>query len=248
MRPALRRACLGCRFPLEVTAADRCPECGRAFDPSDCATYGVRLDRPVALTVVRNAVDGELLRARLAAEGIMAACETLRALSWGAEMREIGCRVHVDASDADAAREILERDKATVAGASTEDPDWTCGGCGEQVDGVFAACWKCGAARRSDESAGAAIPAWRAERELDVASPTQRLHGDRRVLETVGAAALAIAAIRTAFEGFSGFVVALSAGGLACFVPAARRWWRRGDERRLRRAGLADDDEPSSMK
>jgi len=26
-------------------------------------------------------------------------------------------------------------------------PAWTCGACGEQLEGQFSACWKCGAAR-----------------------------------------------------------------------------------------------------
>ena len=31
--------CLSCHYDLRNLSEDRCPECGRAFDPSDSATY-----------------------------------------------------------------------------------------------------------------------------------------------------------------------------------------------------------------
>ena len=31
--------CLGCRYPLRGLDRSRCPECGRAFDPADPATF-----------------------------------------------------------------------------------------------------------------------------------------------------------------------------------------------------------------
>ena len=31
--------CIGCRYRLTGLAANRCPECGRAFDPNDEATF-----------------------------------------------------------------------------------------------------------------------------------------------------------------------------------------------------------------
>jgi hypothetical protein len=35
--------CLGCRYPLRDLTVNRCPECGREFDPNDPATMYVRL-------------------------------------------------------------------------------------------------------------------------------------------------------------------------------------------------------------
>ena len=34
--------CLGCRYNLKGLAEHRCPECGRAFDPSDRNTFETR--------------------------------------------------------------------------------------------------------------------------------------------------------------------------------------------------------------
>ena len=38
--------CRDCRYPIHATAAHRCPECGRGFDPDDEASYLVRLTPP----------------------------------------------------------------------------------------------------------------------------------------------------------------------------------------------------------
>ena len=50
----------------------------------------------------------------------------------------------LDDADASAAAEIIERaleKRATAASA------WDCGQCGEHLEGQFALCWNCGAAR-----------------------------------------------------------------------------------------------------
>lgn len=259
MHPSLRRACLGCRFPLEVAAVARCPECGQGFDPSDSSTYGVRLDKPVVLTVVQSAVDAELLRARLADEGVMAACETVRALSWGLDMREVGCRVHVDASDLEAAQRIMAPELTTpttpldgmdgVDDGPVEQPQlsWTCGACGEEIEGVFALCWSCGAPRSEDgETSQPRVRATR-DNELTSASMTEHRRLNRRPLEAIGVAGLAIVAIRTAFGTVSPMDLFIGAVGIACLVPAARRWWRRRGERRARRAALREQDGSAPM-
>ncbi|MFO0873090.1 MAG: hypothetical protein U0575_03850 [Phycisphaerales bacterium] len=77
-----------------------------------------------------------------------------RARSPGVEMREVGCRVHVDASDLDAARRALEaarREAEEPSELAAPGPDWSCAACGEQVDGIFDLCWNCGAERPRPE-------------------------------------------------------------------------------------------------
>ena len=38
--------CLGCRYDLTGNVSNRCPECGRAFDPADPETVGPRVNSP----------------------------------------------------------------------------------------------------------------------------------------------------------------------------------------------------------
>lgn len=48
-----KKFCLSCGYALEYLSADRCPECGRDFDPSIAATYGGHSRRaPVAKLIV----------------------------------------------------------------------------------------------------------------------------------------------------------------------------------------------------
>lgn len=52
--------------------------------------------------------------------------------------------VWVKKRDAERAREVLrERGRS-------DRTDWTCPGCGEQLEGQFTACWRCGRAREDD--------------------------------------------------------------------------------------------------
>lgn len=46
--PAPAMKCLACDYDLRSLTADRCPECGRAFDPADAATFRVGEQRTVA--------------------------------------------------------------------------------------------------------------------------------------------------------------------------------------------------------
>ena len=57
----------------------------------------------------------------------------------------------VDDDRHDDADEILRR--AAADGADAGAP-WICDGCGEQVDGNFGECWKCGRVRQELERAG----------------------------------------------------------------------------------------------
>ena len=40
------RYCLSCRHSLRGIHSERCPECGRPFDPDDPATFATSLRRP----------------------------------------------------------------------------------------------------------------------------------------------------------------------------------------------------------
>ena len=55
----------------------------------------------------------------------------------------------VDDRDADRARALVD---AIVATAHVSEPSWRCASCGEQMEGQFTDCWRCGASRpRSDD-------------------------------------------------------------------------------------------------
>ena len=55
--------CLDCHYSLENLTENRCPECGRAFDPNDTSTFGRRI--PCEMGVLKSAVTGAaLLRPR----------------------------------------------------------------------------------------------------------------------------------------------------------------------------------------
>ena len=47
------RYCLGCRYPLDFLPGNRCPECGRPFDPADPATYTTSPNKPWIATATR---------------------------------------------------------------------------------------------------------------------------------------------------------------------------------------------------
>ncbi len=47
------RYCLGCRYPLDLLPENRCPECGRAFDPCDPATFAPCAAKPIPASVRR---------------------------------------------------------------------------------------------------------------------------------------------------------------------------------------------------
>ena len=50
----------------------------------------------------------------------------------------------VDDRDADRARALVD---AIVATAHVSEPPWRCASCGEQMEGQFTDCWRCGALR-----------------------------------------------------------------------------------------------------
>ena len=50
----------------------------------------------------------------------------------------------VDDRHADRARALVD---AIVATAHVSEPSWRCASCGEQMEGQFTDCWRCGASR-----------------------------------------------------------------------------------------------------
>ena len=85
--------------------------------------------------------EAELAQARLASEGIPAWLGNAAFVLWFWHYRDAtgGVSVHVVASDAEAAREIIDPGP-TQAGAG--QPPWTCPTCGRRVEASWEICWK----------------------------------------------------------------------------------------------------------
>jgi hypothetical protein len=82
----------------------------------------------------------------LDAEGIAA---MVRSTSYGAAMGElppVASWAEVWIADADRAADAAAITRRAMPGDdAVEAAPWTCPSCGESVDGVFGACWACGA-------------------------------------------------------------------------------------------------------
>ena len=138
-----RRRCRGCDYALDGLPAGVCPECGRAFDPGDPSTFlAVMPDRRELARV--HALHAHALAAQLQAEQIHAIVEEDPNPMLGAS-----ARVWVAAEDLERASEFMVRagDPET---AEDEGEDWTCAACAETVEGIFGACWSCGAERPTE--------------------------------------------------------------------------------------------------
>jgi hypothetical protein len=91
---------------------------------------------------VRNLLQSEGVRAELRNERLGGAVGEIPFLEawpelWVAEL------------DFDRAQELIELE---LHGHGLAEPEWTCAGCGELVEGQFTECWSCGRAR--PEAAG----------------------------------------------------------------------------------------------
>lgn len=87
-------------------------------------------------------LEAEIIKAILEDEGIPAFVkeaplwQTISAAMW--PFHSGGLEVFVPSDQAEKARAILESERGE---------DWLCPKCGEKIDGVFDACWKCGGKR-----------------------------------------------------------------------------------------------------
>jgi len=98
------------------------------------------LDGMTRLETYTNEIEGEIAKGRLEALGV----PVLLAKDNCGGMRphldlQAGVKLYVANEDVDKAREIL-----AVGAVATTTGTWVCSGCGEEIDGSFDACWKCG--------------------------------------------------------------------------------------------------------
>lgn len=90
-----------------------------------------------------HSLQAHALAAQLHAEQIHAVVEEDPNLMLGTT-----ARVWVAAEDVERASDVMARASDPAAGAAAEEgEDWTCPACDESVEGVFGACWSCGADR-----------------------------------------------------------------------------------------------------
>ena len=100
------------------------------------------------LHVARHAPDAHLVRGFLEANGIAAVVrgEFLTG-GWG-ELPVEGCSVWIeDDAQYERAHTLLVSFLRGDAAREYRGQGWRCGQCGEQLEGQFTACWKCGAAK-----------------------------------------------------------------------------------------------------
>ena len=87
---------------------------------------------------VRNVLEGHGIRSEVRNEFLAGASGEIPFIETWPEIWLI------DAADLARARELLVQILKEV---ESPGPDWTCGHCGERIDGQFGACWNCGAER-----------------------------------------------------------------------------------------------------
>jgi hypothetical protein len=97
-------------------------------------------DSLVQVVHVRNVLQAEGIRAELRNERLGGAVGEIPFLEawpelWVAEL------------DFDHAQELIELE---LHSHGVEEPEWTCLGCGESVEGQFNECWKCGRLRPAE--------------------------------------------------------------------------------------------------
>lgn len=93
-------------------------------------------------------VNAEIVKDMLSDRGI--AAHVRRAHLWGG-MGELPANIYpgvwVAAENYDRARELVT---AFEKGPMSLGADWTCPGCGEPIEGMFEACWRCQHPRPTD--------------------------------------------------------------------------------------------------
>jgi len=100
------------------------------------------------LHVAKHAPEAHLVRGFLAAHGITAQVRGEFLTSGWGELPVDVCSVWVhDDRDYERARELLIEFLAGTQARRYSGEAWTCGNCGERLEGQFTQCWRCGATR-----------------------------------------------------------------------------------------------------
>jgi hypothetical protein len=125
-----------------------------------------------------------LARTRLDAEGIAAFLENESAVGMLGVLSNAvgGVKLQVEQADVERAAEILElaTDDDDGSGSNVVDVvPWTCGQCGEEVEGTFDVCWSCGASRDGEVDPTFKSHAPRTKKTKPE-SPGSELSGDER--------------------------------------------------------------------
>jgi len=97
-------------------------------------------DEMTRLETYTSEIEAEIAKSRLEALGVTVVLEKDNCGGMRPHLDlQAGVKLYVVDEDLDKARDIL------AAGAVTTTTEtWTCGGCGEKIDGSYDACWKCG--------------------------------------------------------------------------------------------------------
>jgi len=135
--PDLGLTCRNCDYPLRGLAADRCPQCGEAFD---LAAF-IPAEPWVEVAPGRSSTELSLIFMRLRAAGIPCARldpnDPLESLfgSRGQAFGRASLRVRHDY--------YLDALHVLRTGPDPDAEPWTCPKCHETVPGNFEICWKC---------------------------------------------------------------------------------------------------------
>lgn len=91
----------------------------------------------VQVVHIRNLLEAEGIRAELRNERLGGAVGEIPFLEAWPEL-------WVEELDFDRAQELIELE---LHSHGLAEPDWTCAGCGERIEGQFGECWNCGRVR-----------------------------------------------------------------------------------------------------
>ncbi len=100
------------------------------------------------LEVFNSEFEAELARERLEVSGIEAYISKDDAGGARPDLQLArGVRLLVFENDVATAKKLLQTQGSDTEPAFTEGKDWTCSGCGEEIEGQFTECWQCGTSR-----------------------------------------------------------------------------------------------------
>ncbi len=144
--PDLGLQCKKCAYSLADLPEHRCPECGTPFNVEDHIPAG---DFPVVIFNGKEAycmpdVLGLLKRVQIPYMEVMRPGETMLGAGGATHNR---CRLAVPRASYFEVIDLLRRQalgEEPPGEVHTEQPDWTCKGCGESNPGNFETCWNCG--------------------------------------------------------------------------------------------------------